>query len=178
MNLLYISGNVVSAFIYRSIWAATFTVYHLTLVVMRVYLIYMVSASANSERICRRVGGMLLVTDLAAGVMMICSLRLSDFASYSGVFLFGFLVFTVYSLTRCGLYVRRHGRGGDGLYYCARSISLSTSLMSVFNLQYSLFSLLGADYMITYAGIILCGVIVFSVMLHLSFGLIRRGIGG
>lgn len=176
MNLVYISGNVASAFIYRSIWSATVTVYHLTLIVMRIYLIYVGRRSAG-ERICRRVGAMLLVTDLAAGIMMIYSLRLSNFASYSGFILIGFTVFTAYSLLRSAFDIRRHVRGGDRLYFCARSISLSTSLMSVFNLQYSLFSLLGADYMITYAGIILCGLIVFSVMLHLSFGLIRRGIG-
>jgi hypothetical protein len=107
---------------------------------------------------------------------MIYSIRRDSFASYSGLFLLGFLAFTVYSLTRSARDIRRYRDGANHLYFTAKSISLSTSLMSVFNLQYSLLALFGADNNLSARAIFLCGMSVFSIILFLSFSLMRRGL--
>ncbi len=180
MNFLYIATNAASAFIYRNIWSATLTVYHLMLIIMRIYLLTVgrsASADSSGRRLCLRAGILLLLLDLASALMMFYSISQASYASYSGAILLGFLIFTVYSVTRSVIDLRRHKDGENHLYFTARSITLSTSLMSVFNLQYSLLSLLGADSELTGRAILLCGLSVFSIILFLSLRLIRRGSG-
>lgn len=179
MNFLYIATNAASAILYHSIWSATLTFYHLMLIIIRLYLLTVGRTradEANGRRICLRVGILLLLLDLASASMMLYSIRRGSYASYSGVILLGFLAFTVYSVTRSFMDLRRHRDGENHLYFTARSISLSTSLMSVFNLQYSVFALLGANSVMTGRAILLCGLSVFSIILFLSFSLMRRGI--
>ncbi len=178
MNLLYITTSLASAFIYRSIWSATLIAYHLILIVIRLYLLSAgrtTSVGSSARDICRRVGMLMLLLDLIAAVIIVYSIRLRNFVSYSGIILLGFLLFTVYSVTRSVSELRKHKNAENHLYFTSRSISLCASLMSVFNLQYSVFSLIGADSKLTSRAISLCGVVVFAVILFLSIRLIGKG---
>lgn len=177
LNCTYIAGNIASAVLYRSVWSATVTVYHLMLIIIRVYLLSARGVSERDEknhRVCLRVGVLLLFLDLASAFMMIYTIRRGSFVRYSGVILIGFVAFAVYSLTSSIFAMKRHSDDNGKLHFAARSISLSTSLMSVFNLQYSVLSLLGADSVLMGRTIMLGGLVVFSVILTLSVRLIRR----
>lgn len=179
MNLLYIATNAASAIIYHSIWSATLTVYHLTLIVIRVSLLFygrVGGEGGTGRNICLRVGILLLFLDLIAAFIMLHSIQSDSFVSYSGLFLFGFLAFTVYSLVRSVAEIKRSRDSKNNLYFTAKNLSLTTALMSVFNLQYSLLSLLGADSVLTGRAILLCGCLVFSIILFLSLRLMRRGL--
>ncbi len=179
MNLIYITTNAASAILYHSLWSATLTVYHLTLIIIRVSLLFFgrsYSEGKGGRHICFRVGILLLFLDLVSAIIMIYSIRRGSYVSYSGLFLLGFLAFTVYSLIRSAMEIRRNRDGADHLYFTAKNISLSTSLMSVFNLQYSLLSFLGADSTLTGRAILLCGFSVFSIILILSLRLMKRGL--
>lgn len=178
MNLMYIASNAASAILYHSLWATTLTAYHLVLMVIRLYLLFQSrinSGDRATHRICLRVGILLLALDVASAVMMFYSVSRQSFASYSGFILLGFLCFTVYSVARSVIDIKKHREGENRLYFAARNISLSTSLMSVFNLQYSVFSLLGAEFLLTGRVVTLSGVVVFSVILILSLRLIKIG---
>lgn len=178
LNLFYIIGNIASTFLYGSIWSATLTIYHLTLVMIRLYLL---SAKSGSERennsaiICLRVGILLLFLDLSAAVMMMYALHMSSFVRYSGLILLGFIGYSAYSFIS-SLRVMRREESHAGVQFVAKNISLSTSLMSVFNLQYSLLSLVGASLKIIGRLIFLSGVVVFFVILVMSIRLIRMGL--
>ena len=178
MNLLYIATNAASAFLYHSIWSATLTVYHLVLIIIRIYLLLAgrnLTDRGGEKRICLRVGILLLLFDVASALIIIYSVRNASFVSYSGYIFMGFLAFTVYSVARSVRDLRKHSDGENHLYYTARNITLATSLMSVFNLQYSFFSFLGADSILMIRAILFCGVSVFSIILVLSVRLMKRG---
>lgn len=178
MNIAYIFGNIASAFLYRSVWSATLTVYHIVLVIIRLYILTSprdLLCDREIARVCFKVGFLLLLLDIASAAMMIYSVRRGIYVRYSGIVLLGFLVYTVYSVARSIFYMRKHA-GEQRIHYAARNISLSTSLMSVFNLQYSVFSLLGANFRLTVAAILLCGTAVFTIILALSFRLIGRSL--
>lgn len=179
MNLIYIATNAASAVLYRSLWSATLIAYHLILITIRLYLLSAGRRSVDNSsaiQICRRVGILMLFLDLTCAVIIIYSISLRNFADYSGLIFFGFLLFTVYSLTRSVTELRKHKDSENRLYYTARSISLCASLMSVFNLEYSLFSLLGADFSLIGRAIFLSGLAVFSVILFLSLRLMRPSV--
>ena len=176
INFAYIAGNIASAFIYHSLWAATLTAYHLMLIVIRIYLLSARRrmSTISESRILLRVGILLLFLDLVCALIMIFTISSGSFVSYSGIILLAFLIYAIYSLSSSVFAVKRHSEGNRHLHLAARSISLSTSLMAVFNLQYSVLSLLGADSRLIGRAILVGAVAVFSVILFLSVRLIRR----
>ena len=176
LNFAYIAGNIASAFMYQSIWSATVTVYHLMLIIIRVYLLSSRDASVvdeKADRVCLRVGVLLLLLDLASAFMMIYTIRQQSFVRYSGLIFLGFLIYAAYSVTSSLLAMKKHSNDNRRLHFAAKCITLSTSLMSVFNLQYSIFSILGADARLTGRIILLGGILIFSVILSLSVRLIK-----
>ena len=179
LNLLYIAGNIASAFLYGSIWSATLTLYHLTLVVIRIYLLSArgeAKERKNSATVCLRVGILMLFLDLITAYMMIYTVTRSSFVRYSGFILLGFILYSAYSLTTSLLVIRRKDDHRGKLHFVAKNITLSTSLMSVFNLQYSLLSLLGASFGIIARAIFVGGLAVFSTILAMSVRLIKIGL--
>ncbi len=176
INLAYIAGNIASALIYHSAWAATVSAYHLMLIIIRLYLLSArrPSSGGDIELILLRVGILLLFLDLACALIMAYTIGRGSFVSYSGFILFAFLLYAVYSLTSSALAIKRHANDNDHLHFAARSISLSTSLMSVFNLQYSVLSLFGADSRLMVRAILSGGIAVFFVILFLSLRLIKK----
>lgn len=177
MNFAYIAGNIASALIYHSAWAATVSAYHLMLIIIRLYLLSarrLSSGGAGADQILLRVGVLLLFLDLACALIMVYTIGRGSFVSYSGFILFAFLIYAVYSLTSSVLAIKRYANDNRHLHFAARSISLSTSLMSVFNLQYSVLSFLGADSRLMGRTILVGGFAVFSVILFLSLRLIKK----
>ena len=178
VNAFYIASNFISALVYHSLWSATITIYHLMLMIIRIYILSsrrVGEIEGRAAGLCLRVGIFMLLLDLSSAFMMIYSMKRGIFVRYSGIILLGFLIYTIYSVTKSSLDIRRHASHQRPIYYVARNISLSTSLMSVFNLQYSLLSLFGANYRLTAGAIFLCGALVFSIILALSLRLIFLG---
>ena len=178
INLAYVLGNIASAFIYHSVWSATVSAYHIMLIVIRIYILSARrrSSDSNVDRILLRVGVLLLFLDLACALIMIYTVGQGRFVSYSGFILFAFVAYAVYSLISSALAVGKYADHSRPLHYAARSITLSTSLMSVFNLQYSVLSLLGADSRLIGRAVIVGGVAVFALILFLSLRLIKRAV--
>ena len=177
INIAYILINIFSAAAYRSIWSATVSIYHLILIIIRIYLLSARGASKkglNSDRLLFRVGVLLLFLDLVMASMMVYTVRQASFASYSGVVLFAFLFYALYSLIISVKTIKNRVNDNNHLQFAAKNISLSTALMSVFNLQYSLFSFLGADDILIGRVVLVGGVSVFSVILFLSVRLIKK----
>lgn len=177
INSVYVMTNVFSAVAYGSIWAATVSIYHLVLIVTRIYLLSarrIAEGNVGVDRMLIRVGVLLLLIDLVSAAMMIYAVSQDSFIKYSGFVLFAFLIYAVYSLVISVRAFKKYKNDNNHLHFAAKNISLSTSLMSVFNLQYSVFSLLGADSSLTGRAILVGGVAIFSVILFLSLRLIKK----
>lgn len=177
INFFYIAGNLSSAFLYRNIWSATLTVYHSLFLIIRFYLISAKRRCNTEEEIrgvCLRTGIFLLFLDLAAAAMMIYTVRKGSSASYSGVVLLGFVIYTVYSLTVSIVGMKRHSNDNQPLHFAARNMTLAAALLSVFNLQYSLLITLGASSYIIDRIIALGGFAVFFVIIILAVRLVVK----
>jgi hypothetical protein len=174
LNFIYIAGNIASALLYQNLWSATLPAYHLVMITIRLYLLSAARNSADKPkelRICHRVGVLLLLSDLAAAFIIIYTLQRGAHSSYSGVIFLGILCFSVYSLTSSIMAIRRHRGEKNYLHMTARTISLSTALMSIYNLLHSFFALAGADFQASSLVVLLAGVGVFSAILVLSLRL-------
>lgn len=177
LNLLYIVGNIASALLYQNLWSATLTAYHLVMITIRLFLLSAVRHSSDEQkiyRICHRVGVLLLISDLAAAFIIIYTLWSGAYNSYSGIIFLGILTYSVYSLASSLLAIKRHASNNKFLHLTAKTISLSTALMSIYNLQHSFFALIGANSAASKLVTLLVGVGVFSTILIMSLKLIKR----
>ncbi len=185
MNIVYIVENFASAILYRSVWAATVTVYHSLFVAIRAYLIRSRRLSEMGEvspreiqRICFRVGVILLLLDFSALLLMLYTVSQDRHAEYSGIVLIGFLIYTVYSLISSVYGMLKWSNDNKPLHFAARNMTLAAALMSVFNLQYSLLVSLGASYDFIGRANAVGGFLVFSVIILLSLHLIIKSASG
>lgn len=181
MNIVYIVENFILAIIYHSIWSATVTVYHSLFVAIRAYLLRWRGLSEAHEarpseihRICLRVGVILLLLDFAASVMMLYTVLLDRHTEYSGIALMGFSLYTVYSLASSAFGMFKWSNDNKPLHFAARNTTLAAALMSVFNLQYSLFASLGADSVLIGRANAACGFLIFIIIIILALHLIIK----
>lgn len=185
MNLVYITGNFLSAVLYRSLWSATVTAYHSFFVVMRTYLIYsrgrLEEYRTDSRKIhlvCFRVGITLLLLDFLASAMMLYTVRQNRQVEYSGIVLLGFLIYTLYSLLSSLYGMKKWKNDNQPLHFAAKNMTLAASLMSFFNLQYSLLSSLGAGTVFIRWANTAGGVAIFLIIIFLALRLIVRSASG
>ena len=177
INSLYIAGNLASALLYRNIWSATLTVYHSLFLTIRFYLLSarrICQRELQANRVCLRVGIILLFLDLAATAMMVYTVQSGSLAEYSGIVLLGFLAYTVYSLTSSILGMRRFANDNEPLHFAAKNMTLTAALMSVFNLQYSVLVSFGTASEVIGRIIALVGFCVFFVIITLAVRLIVK----
>ena len=177
MNAVYIAENFISAFLYKSAWSLTVTVYYLVFLLLRTYLLSSRrrvgwEESAAVKKICLRVGTLLIFLGICAISVMLYTVSVGSFAEYSGIVLFGFLVYSVYSLLSSVLGMRKFSKQRKPLSYAARNITLSSALLAVFNLEYSLLSTLNVSYRFIIRAVLLSGFSIFFVIILLSVRLV------
>ena len=179
LNFLYIASNLASAFLYRNIWCATLTVYHGIFLLLRFYLLSSrrrCKTDTQTRVVCLRTGIFLLFLDLAATLMMIYTIRLGSPIKYSGVVLVGFAIYTIYSLTASIRGVKKHSNDNQTLHFAARTMTLASALLSVFNLQYSLLITIGVSSYIKDRVVVISGLLVFVTIILLSVRLVVRNL--
>ncbi len=179
INFVYLAGNLISAIMYNSLWSATVTVYHLLFMLARMYILYAEGRGKHLHSkfgVCFRVGVFLLVLDLLAAVMMTYSINSGGRAKYGGLVLLFFLFYTVYSLASSIYGIKKWRNDNKPLHFTARNMSLASALMSVFNLQFSIFTTIGLDSYTSNRIISLSGFLVLFVIIFLAVRLIMSGV--
>ena len=181
MNTVYIASNFASALLYRSVWATTVTAYHSLLFAIRILLLNSRRrfelgeiGHSHSRQVSLHVGVIMLLIDVSALFVMLRILRGESHTDYSGVLLLGFLIYTVYSLISSVYGMFRWLNDNQYLHFAAVNLNLTTALMSLFNLQYSFLSSLGADSRVVLRVGEAGALLIFCVIILLSIHLIIK----
>ena len=130
------------------------------------------------SRVCLRTGIYLLVLDALVGAIMIYTIQSGRVIRYSGTVLFGFVIYTVYSLSSSIIGMKRYLNDNQPLYFATRNMTLASALMSVFNLQYSVLVTLGASSYIIDRIIVFSGFSIFFVIILLAIRLVVKNLPG
>lgn len=177
INLVYISVNIASAFMYRNIWSGFLSFYHGLFLVSRLYLLYARRRLYGEEEIknaCLHVGVLMLFLDMSAMLIMVHAIRSDIHVSYSGVILLGFIAYTVYSLFASLRGMKKYANDNEPLHFAGRNITFASALMSVFNLQYSVLVTLGAEAYLIKRVLAAGGFTVFFLITILAVRLIVK----
>ena len=184
MNLLYVTVNLISAFLYHSLWALAVAFYQALFMSLRAYLfssrsLYTGGDGTSSHSVRRaslKAGVILLVSDLFASLMMLYSILTERRVVYSGFLLFVFLTYTVYSLFSSLIGMKKWHNDNKPLHFAARNLTFSASLMSFFNLQYSLFQALGVGREGIRRMNVLIGIVILTLIIILPTQLILKSL--
>lgn len=170
MNSFYIAANLFPAVSYGSAWSLAVTLYYTVLAVLRAFLLL-----ARRDRVyplCLLVGRLLLFLDGAIGAVMVYTVHYGKIIDYPSYIFIAFGIFTAYSVTGSALGAIRSIKSKSPYTLAARNLSLAASLLSLFNLVYTLLVTHGAGHRTVILLNILGGGSFVLIIAHLAVRLI------
>ena len=176
VNLLYVGLNVLSWFLYRSMWFVVLAGYYTILAVMRFLLLRYVRVSAigqnrlgelNRSRLCSCI--LLLLNFVLSGAVLMILYQNKGY-NYHGILIYVMALYTFYITTHAIIGLARYRKYKSPVMTTARIIALSAALVSMLNLETAMFSQFGnemamADQQLM---IILTGAGVSAVVIAMS----------
>lgn len=151
INLCYGGFKLACAVLYASFWEAALASYYILLCVVRLYLIRRVPAGAEGRDVARELrdyratGVFLLVLDLALSVIATQIVRDGYGSDYPGMLIYVAAMYAFYSLTIAIVNTVRYRRFHSPVLSAAKSVNLTTALVSLFNLETAMIAQFGAD---------------------------------
>ena len=151
INILYVGVNILSFFLYRSMWFVVLAVYYGILAIMRFLLVrYVRKAGIGKDRLGElkrsRLCAMILLTvnfALSGAVLMI--LYQNKGFEYHGVLIYVMAAYTFYITTHAIIDLIKYRKYNSPIMTTTKVIALSAALVSMLSLETAMFSQFGAD---------------------------------
>lgn len=151
VNLLYVAVNVLSWYLYRSMWFVVLAVYYGLLAIMRFLLVRYVRAHAlgasrlgelRRVKLCSYI--MLTLNFVLTGAVMMILYQNRGFA-YHGILIYVMAGYTFYITTHAIVDLIRYRRYQSPVMTASKVIALSAALVSMLALETAMFSQFGGD---------------------------------
>lgn len=151
VNLLYVGVNVISWFLYRSMWFVVLAGYYVILAVMRFLLLrYFRGNGIGKNRLgelqrarsCSCI--LLLLNFVLTGAVMMILYRNKGF-EYHGVLIYVMAAYTFYITTHAIIDLVRYRKYHSPVMTVSKVIALSAALVSMLSLETAMFSQFGVD---------------------------------
>lgn len=177
VNLLYVAVNLLSWWLYDSIWFVILGAYYAILAVMRFLLVKYVHGTAIGDnrlgelqraRLCS--GILLLLNFVLSGAVLMIVYENKGY-EYHGVLIYVMALYTFYTTTHAIVQLVKYRKYQSPVMTTSKVITLSAALVSMLSLETAMFSQFGGDMalehqhlmiMLTGAGVSIA-VIVMSV---------------
>lgn len=151
MNLLYVGVNVLSWFLYRSMWFVVLACYYTILAVMRFLLVRYVRChelgksrlgELQRARLCSCI--LLLLNFALTGAVMMILYQNKGF-EYQGVLIYVMAAYTFYMTTHAIVDLIKYRKYQSPVMTTGKIVALSAALVSMLSLETAMFSQFGAD---------------------------------
>ena len=151
INLLYVAVNLLSRFLYGSMWFVVLAVYYGILAVMRFLLLRYVRGSGigtnylgelRRARSCACI--LLLLNFVLTGAVMMILYQNKGF-EYHGLLIYVMAAYTFYITTRAAVDLVKYRKYKSPVMTVSKVISLSAALVSMLALETAMFSQFGGD---------------------------------
>jgi len=177
VNLLYVAVNILSWWLYDSMWFVILGAYYAILAVMRFLLVRYVRGTAIGDnrlgelqraRLCS--GILLLLNFVLSGAVLMIVYENKGY-EYHGVMIYVMALYTFYTTTHAIVQLVKYRKYQSPVMTTSKVITLSAALVSMLSLETAMFSQFGGDMalehqhlmiMLTGAGVSIA-VIVMSV---------------
>lgn len=151
INLCYGGFKLLYAARYSSFWDGALASYYILLCAVRLYLIRRVPAGAEGQdmarglRHYRATGVFLLLLDLALSGVATQIVRDGYGSDYPGMLIYVAAMHAFYSLTLAMVNTVKYRRLHSPVLSAAKSVNLTTALVSIFNLETAMIAQFGGD---------------------------------
>ena len=151
VNLLYVSINVLSWFLYRSAWFIVLAVYYVILAVMRFLLVRYIRINPlgtnrlgelRRAKLCSCI--LLLLNFVLTGAVMMILYQDKCF-NYHGILIYVMASYTFYITTHAIVNLVKYRKYHNPVMTVSKVISLSAALVSMLSLETAMFSQFGSD---------------------------------
>ncbi len=151
VNLLYVAVNILSCFLYRSMWFVVLAVYYVILAVMRFLLVRYIRIHALGQnrlgelqraRLCSCI--LLLLNFVLTGAVMMILYQNRGF-EYHGILIYVMAAYTFYITTHAIVNLIRYRKYQSPVMTTSNIITLSAALVSMLSLETAMFSQFGGD---------------------------------
>jgi len=151
VNLLYVAVNILSGFMYNTVWFYVLAFYYTILAVMRFILLKFVNRvgigknrllELKRSRFC---GIILLTVNLSlSGVVLMMMYQNKGF-EYNGIFIYIMAAYTFYITTLAIVNLIRYKKLGSPVMSMAKIISMAAAVVSMLSLETAMFSQFGKE---------------------------------
>ena len=151
INILYVGVNILSFFLYRSMWFVVLAVYYGILAIMRFLLVrYVRKAGIGKDclgelkrsRLCAMI---LLTVNFALSGAVLMILYQNKGFEYHGVLIYVMAAYTFYITTHAIIDLIKYRKYNSPIMTTTKVIALSAALVSMLSLETAMFSQFGAD---------------------------------
>lgn len=182
VNLLYVAVNMLSYYLYRSMWFVILAVYYGTLAIMRFLLLRFVDWDRIGEnpvgewkktRIC---GCILLNVNFALSGAVLMILYLDRGFRYHGIMIYVMALYTFYMIIHAIVDIVKYRKHESPILVTAKVITLSAALVSMLSLETAMLSQFGGEMAAEDKWIMIAatGAFVSFAVLAMSVSMIRR----
>lgn len=151
INLIYITINVISGFLYNTIWFFVLALYYAILAIMRFLLVRFVNHTGigndyfNELRRSRLCGFILLTVNLAlSGAVLMILYRNKGF-EYNGILIYVMAIYTFYITTIAIVNLIKYRKFGSPVMSMSKIINMVAALVSMLSLETAMFSQFGKN---------------------------------
>lgn len=151
VNLLYVALNVVSGFLYHTVWFFVLAFYYTILAVMRFLLVRFVNRTGiGNDRLrelrrSRLCGYILLTVNLALSGAVLMILYQNKGYEYHGILIYIMAAYTFYITALAIVNLVKYRRLGSPVMSMTKIISMAAALVSMLSLETAMFSEFGKD---------------------------------
>ena len=181
-KIIYIGTNLISFFLYRSMWFAIFVGYYATLAIMLfLLLLYMQKNKLNENLIgewkrARLCSYILLSINFALSGAVLMILYQNKSFEYNGILIYAMAAYTFYITIRAIIDVIKYRNNPSPILKIRKVINLSAALVSMLALETAMFAQFGADMLPEHKWLFvaLTGAGVSIIVVTLSLSMIIR----
>lgn len=151
INMCYAGFKLACAVWYVSFWEGALAFYYVLLCAVRVYLVRRVPRKeqdwsiAQELRNYRATGIFLFALDLALSVIATQIVRDGRIYAYPGTLIYAAALYAFYSLTLATVNIFKYRKFNSPVLSAAKTVNLTTALVSIFNLETAMLAQFGAD---------------------------------
>ncbi len=181
-KVIYICTNLISFFLYRSMWFAIFTGYYATLAIMLFLLLRYLQKNELGQNMmgewkrARLCSYILLSINFALSGAVLMILYENKSFEYNGILIYAMAAYTFYITIRAIIDVIKYRNNSSPILKIRKVINLSAALVSMLALETAMFAQFGKDMLPEHKWIFvaLTGAGVSIVVVTLSLSMIFR----
>lgn len=145
VNLLYIVLKMASGIYYRSLWFVSLAVYYMLLAVMRFSLLCRRRKSGRAAELhrYRLCGIVLLLMNLALGVIVALMVHQNRGYEYPGTLIYAMAAYSFYAVTAAIVNIVKFRKHGSPVLSAAKAISLVAAMVSILSLETAMLARFG-----------------------------------